>query len=47
MDLSILLLAGLSVILAAFGFGLSLIAAPVVALLDPSLMPAGCSCSAW
>jgi hypothetical protein len=41
MDLSILLLAGLSVVLAAFGLGLSLIAAPVVALLDPSLMPGG------
>lgn len=46
MDLSILLLAGLSIVVAAFvqgtlGLGLSLIAAPVVALLDPTLMPGG------
>jgi uncharacterized membrane protein YfcA len=46
MDLSILLLVGLSVALVALvqgalGLGLSLIAAPVVALLDPSLMPGG------
>jgi uncharacterized membrane protein YfcA len=46
MDLSILLLAGFSIVLAALvqgtlGLGLSLIAAPVVALLDPSLMPGG------
>jgi uncharacterized membrane protein YfcA len=46
MDLSILLLAGLSIVLAALvqgtlGLGLSLVAAPVVALLDPSLMPGG------
>jgi uncharacterized protein len=46
MDLSILLLAGLSIVVAALvqgtlGLGLSLIAAPVVALLDPTLMPGG------
>jgi uncharacterized membrane protein YfcA len=45
-DLSVLLLAGFSIVLAALvqgtlGLGLSLIAAPVVALLDPSLMPGG------
>jgi uncharacterized membrane protein YfcA len=45
-DLGILLLAGLSIVLAALvqgtlGLGLSLLAAPVVALLDPSLMPGG------
>jgi uncharacterized membrane protein YfcA len=45
-DLNILLLGGLSVVTAAIvqgtlGLGLSLIAAPVVALLDPSLMPGG------
>ncbi|ADB32810.1 protein of unknown function DUF81 [Kribbella flavida DSM 17836] len=46
MDLGILLLGGLAVIVAALvqgtlGLGLSLVAAPVVALLDPSLMPGG------
>lgn len=46
MDLNILLLGGLFVVTAAIvqgtlGLGLSLIAAPVVALLDPSLMPGG------
>jgi uncharacterized membrane protein YfcA len=45
-DLHILLLGGLFVIVAALvqgtlGLGLSLIAAPVVALLDPTLMPGG------
>ncbi|HEU4948371.1 MAG TPA: sulfite exporter TauE/SafE family protein [Kribbella sp.] len=46
MDLHILLLAGLSIVVAALvqgtlGLGLSLVAAPVVALLDPTLMPGG------
>lgn len=46
MDLSILLLAGLSIVIAALvqgtlGLGLSLVAAPVVTLLDPTLMPGG------
>ncbi|HEY0474269.1 MAG TPA: sulfite exporter TauE/SafE family protein [Kribbella sp.] len=46
MDLHVLLLAGLSVVVAALvqgtlGLGLSLIAAPVVAMLDPTLMPGG------
>jgi uncharacterized membrane protein YfcA len=45
-DLHILLLGGLSVVVAALvqgtlGLGLSLLAAPVVALLDPTLMPGG------
>jgi uncharacterized protein len=45
-DWNILLLGGLSVVVAALvqgtlGLGLSLVAAPVVALLDPSLMPGG------
>jgi len=44
MDLHILLLGGFAVIVAAMvqgtlGLGLSLVAAPVVALLDPTLMP--------
>src|SRR5215207_1483090 len=44
MDLHILLLGGLAVLVAALvqgtlGLGLSLVAAPVVALLDPTLMP--------
>ena len=46
MDLHILLLAGFFVVLAALvqgtlGLGLSLIAAPVVAIMDPTLMPGG------
>lgn len=46
MDVHILLLGGLSVVVAALvqgtlGLGLSLLAAPVVALLDPTLMPGG------
>jgi uncharacterized membrane protein YfcA len=45
-EVEILLVGGLSVVLAALvqgtlGLGLSLVAAPVVALLDPSLMPGG------
>jgi len=45
-ELHILLLGGLSIVIAALvqgtlGLGLSLVAAPVVALLDPSLMPGG------
>lgn len=46
MDVSILLLAGLAVVAGALvqgtmGLGLSLVTAPVVALLDPSLLPGG------
>lgn len=46
MDVQILLLAGLFIVLAALvqgmlGLGLALIAAPVVATLDPTLMPGG------
>lgn len=46
MDVMTLVLGGLAVVVAAtvqgtLGLGLSLVAAPVVALLDPSLMPGG------
>jgi uncharacterized protein len=51
-DVHILLLGGLSVVVAALvqgtlGLGLSLLAARVVALLDPTLMPGGMLVLTW